>query len=175
MSRWVVMLFGFTVGCGGSGDRVAVAEANGPAVPEAAGAEAAEAGPIEGTPAGGLDDWLSDIEAGLPSVEEVATQPVPTQRGVVQLYVDRQEYIEMYWGPSGRLQGEGGAVLAEGVAELESAFHELIQSLLGQPPDTARVRSAMNTVTFRISDVRRVAAESGLLLVPPGNAAGSDG
>lgn len=167
MGRWFGLLVGVVVGCGGD------------VTPDpGAGASVAgtpEVGQMEGTPAGGLDDWLRDIEAGLPVMGDVVSDWRATQRSAVQLYVERQEYIEMYWGPSGRLQGEGGAPLAASVAGLETAFHEFMQALMAQPLDTARVRSAMDTMRVRIADVRSRGVESGLPLLPPGNTARSGG
>jgi hypothetical protein len=67
------------------------------------------------------------------------------------------------------MQGEGGAVLGTAVLDLETAFHELLQAFSAQPMDTMRVAAAVGAMHERARDVLRVAPESGLTLVPPGN------
>lgn len=127
-------------------------------------------GLIQGTPPGGLEDWLSEIEAGLPSSPGApGEESRQVQRRLLDLYVGRQEYLEMYWGPTGRLQGEGGEALGEAILELETAFHELLQAHVREPLDTARFVSALQAAKARVAAVRVAAPQSGLVLVPPGN------
>ena len=153
-------------GCGAA-DRVPDEDSGTAAGVDTAGRPA---GLIEGTPPGGLVDWVAEIEAGLPtSMSEVSASWGAVQRALLDLYVGRQEYLEMYWGPGGRMQGEGGAVLGTAVLDLETAFHELLQAFSAQPMDTMRVAAAVGAMHERARDVLRVAPESGLTLVPPGN------
>ncbi|MGD8277244.1 MAG: hypothetical protein PVH00_04425 [Gemmatimonadota bacterium] len=123
---------------------------------------------VEGTPAGGLESWLSDIASEMPTDGSALTsQWQETHRTLLELYVGRQEFVEMYWGPHGRLQGEGGSALGQAVLDLETAFHEVLQGLVSVPLDTAAVLSAAARVKRQTAVVRDAAKESGLPLIPP--------
>lgn len=177
MARSVWML---GVGCGLLAAACGAPERGETGLPDVRGEAAVSdsLGRIEGTPPGDLDTWLTDIERGMDSaLAAMDSGWVPAQRALLELYVGRQEYLEMYWGPSGRLQGEGGAELGERIVELESAFHELLQAFVSQPLDAERLERARGAVKSRIAEVRRVAPLSGLVLrpPPPGAAAGGAG
>lgn len=162
----LVLLGVLATGCGAA-DRAPDSGSGMAATADTAGRPA---GLIEGTPPGGLVDWVADIEAGMPpTMAELSANWGAMQRALLDLYVGRQEYLEMYWGPAGRLQGEGGAALGTAVLDLETAFHELLQAFSAQPMDTVRVAAAVGVIRERTRDVLRVAPESGLALVPPGN------
>src|SRR5512142_505360 len=92
--------------CQGRDPRTAVAEtrtispgATVPATPFSAPTTLAA-----GTPAGGLHDWITDVRRGLQGVTETAAvDPTRASKAALDLYLTRQEYIEMYWGTAGRL------------------------------------------------------------------------
>lgn len=158
------------LGCGG-----------GQAPGSAAGAEdeARVAGaapmPIPGTPAGGLVDWVAEIRSGLQALPaQAATEPRAAQDRALELYVGRQEYIEIYYGPAGRLSG--GGVLGTTVAEAETRFHELMQ-LLGQTPapDSARVATAVDALEGQLERVLAEARAAGVPLAPSGSADATSG
>src|SRR5688572_1665965 len=106
--------------------------------PEAEGAppvsSAPGAGPttglIAGTPPGGLTQWVEEIRAGTSGLPELAiTDPAAAQKKALDMYIGRQEYIEMYWGEGGRLTK--GSELGIAVKTAEDRFHELMQALPG--------------------------------------------
>lgn len=140
-----------------------------------AGARTAEgeAGPaggirVEGTPPGGLESWLSDITSGMPTEGSALTSEWRVlQQRLLELYVGRQEYVEMYWGPNGRLQGEGGLALGQSVLDLETAFHGVLQAVASVPMDTSSVLSAAAEVKREAAAVWEAAKVSGLPLSPP--------
>jgi hypothetical protein len=125
---------------------------------------------IQGTPAGGISDWARDIQNGLRDLEEHAAQDAQAaQREALDLYVGRQEYIELYWGPSGRLLPAGGESLGEAVLHAETGFHELLQLLAASPIDTSRIRERVDTVTVRLERVLAAARSANATMIPPGN------
>lgn len=67
---------------------------------------------------------MSDIRAGL---REVEAEPSAAGSRVVSLYVGRQEYIEMFYGPGGEITGQDHPALADAVMTQEATFHELMQ------------------------------------------------
>lgn len=111
-----------------------VAEQNpAPAQPPAGGV-------IAGTPDGDLDAWVRAIREGIaPLAEQAKTDAAGAQSKALNLYVSRQEYIEMYYGAGGRL-GASAALGAE-VETAETRFHELMK-LLGAPPVDATAAQA---------------------------------
>jgi FTR1 family protein len=105
-------------------------------------APAPAGGLIAGTPDGDLDQWVTDIRTGIqPLAAEAVADGPGAQRKALDLYITRQEYIEMYYGPGGRLQAS--AELGNAIEESEAAFHNLMQ-LLGKPPvDAEAARQAV--------------------------------
>ncbi|HET9438933.1 MAG TPA: FTR1 family protein, partial [Longimicrobiales bacterium] len=86
------------------------------------------------TPEGDLDRWVADIRSGIePLAEQARTDAPSAQRQALDLYVTRQEYIEMYYGPGGRLQAS--AELGAEIEKAEAHFHELMQRLGAKPVD----------------------------------------
>ncbi len=123
---------------------------------------------VEGTPPGGLESWLSEIRSGMPTDgSAMKSQWQVLHRQLLELYVGRQEYVEMYWGPNGRLQGEGGLALGQAVLDLETAFHEVLQGIVAVPLDTTVVLSAAAKVKREADMVWAAAEVSGLSLEPP--------
>ncbi len=116
-------------GCRGRQPAEAAAETPraGSAVMVPAGASA-PATLAAGTPAGGLPDWIGDVRRGLAGVPALATRDAAeAQKRALDLYLTRQEYIEMYWGEGGRLTR--GRELAPAIEEAENRFHILLSSL----------------------------------------------
>jgi hypothetical protein len=160
----VVALALAQAGCGDGG----VPGTGGSAPAGAGDPEPSEGFRMEGTPAGGLETWLAAITTGMPTSGSALTSDWQAQhRQLLELYIGKQEYVEMYWGPNGRLQGEGGVALGQAVLDLETAFHEVLQRLVAVPLDTAGVLSAAAKVRQEAAAVWDAAALSGLPLVPP--------
>lgn len=119
---------------------------------EAASAAEAE-GLIQGTPEGGALDWVADIEAGLDSVPVLlGRDPAMVQSHVLNLYVTRQEYLEMYYGPGGRL--EASSSLAEAIDGNEARFHDLMQAVSVEAPDSGEVAALADSLGAQTSRVR---------------------
>ena len=116
----------FATSCQGRDARPAAAESRSgtgaalPATPSSAPTRLAA-----GTPAGGLRAWIGDVRRGLDGVAATAAvDPERASRTALDLYLTRQEYIEMYWGTAGRLSR--GAELGPAVKEAETRFHLLL-------------------------------------------------
>lgn len=128
-------------GCRGRGASDADAQ-NRPA----AGSVPTARGPVTlaaGTPAGGLRDWTREVRSGLSEVPSLAVKDVTAaQKTALELYLTRQEYIEMYWGTSGKLT-RGGA-LGPAVKEAETRFHLILSQLQpGHAADEGALRKSV--------------------------------
>lgn len=121
---------------------------------------------IRGTPVGGLAEWIADVERGVADLADVAGRDAAeAQRQALDLYISRQEYIEMYYGPGGRLAG--GASLGTAVTDAEERFHELMQMLgAPTPPQRAAVESARDALIAQLAVVLREAGRAGVPLDP---------
>jgi high-affinity iron transporter len=96
---------------------------------------------IPGTPEGDLGDWVQNIVDGTARLpEEAKSDAASAQRKALDLYVSRQEYIEMYYGPGGKLSAS--AELGAAIESAEARFHELMQLLGAKPVDIAAVEKA---------------------------------
>jgi hypothetical protein len=128
---------------------------------------------IPNTPAGGLTDWVADIREGTTGIEGMAAEdPMRAQRAALDLYVGRQEYLELYYGTYGRLAGGGVAVeLGQSIMDNEARFHELLQLLAVTPVDTAAVRAKREELHAQMDRVLEEAARVTIPLTPPGNPA----
>jgi len=131
-------------------------------------AEAADdAAPAVGEiPAGGLEDWIADVRRGLERLPAAAAaDPAGAQHAALDLYVGRQEYIELFYGPRGRLTA--GETLGPAVERAEERFHELLLLLGGsEPPDSAQVRKAVAAVEAEYDRVLEEAVRAGVPLMP---------
>ena len=88
---------------------------------DTASAPAAPAELAVNTPAGGLEDWIGEVEKGLADLPSLAVKDVgAAQKKAMDLYLSRQEYIEMYWGSGARLKPS--PVLIQAVTDAESRF-----------------------------------------------------
>ncbi|HKJ93463.1 MAG TPA: hypothetical protein VJ957_09850, partial [Longimicrobiales bacterium] len=108
---------------------------------------------IAGTPVGGLADWVADVRQGLSGLATEAVANVSAaQQKALNLYLSRQEYIEMYYGAAGRLSH--GGTLGEAVSAAEQQYHRLLQLLGGEGAVTrAQVQAALDTLSVRYRDV----------------------
>ena len=122
--------------------------------------------------------WRSTVAAALAAAamavgcgagggaESAATLDAPAARkAVLDLYLTRQEYIEMYYGAGGQV-GAPDAV-DEIVDRSEARFHELMQ-LLGEtpPPSAERVSRAIMMVTSTHEELLTRARSAGVRLAP---------
>jgi FTR1 family protein len=147
---------------------LAACEAPPPSVEEAA--EPASEQPAEtsgraaGTPDGGLVDWIDDIRATL--VELPTDSPMVARQQVLDVYIGRQEFIELYYGPGGRLAPR--AELVATVEEAEARFHTLMQRL-GEdpPPQPTEVDSLVNELDAQLDAVIAAAEVDGVPPAPP--------
>lgn len=121
--------------------------------------------PGAGVPDGGLEQWAADLRRGL---EEVELAPRTSHDRVLELYTTRQEYIEMYYGPGGRITGDDHPELAEAVEEQEARFHELME-LTGsdQRIQRERILGGVQELRLALNRTLELARERGVPLNPP--------
>lgn len=125
---------------------LAACQNDAPDAQQVAAAPVAPAGGlIAGTPAGDLDAWVDDIRRGIAPLPDLArTDGGAAGRQATDLYVSRQEYIEMYYGAGGRLKAS--AALGVEVEAAEARFHDVMKLLLAQPVDAAAVEQAVKAL-----------------------------
>lgn len=113
---------------------------------DAASTAAAPAGAlIPGTPDGDLGDWVNAIRSGIATLPaEAKTDPAAAGRKTNELYVTRQEYIEMYYGAGGKLKAS--EKLGAEIETAETRFHELMKVFIAQPVDVAAVEQAVKAL-----------------------------
>lgn len=152
------------VACGDTGERVPSVGAETPT---------ATGGLIPGTPEAGLDTWIDLIHDGLAPVPALATRDPGEARSVaLDLYIGRQEYIELYFGSAGPLAG--GAELDAAVDSSEARFHEVMQ-LIGQPTgDSATVSAAIDSLRAAHERVLELARATAPALDPRSVDTGSE-
>jgi hypothetical protein len=127
---------------------------------------------IQGTPPGGLVDWIADIREGTSGIEVLAAEDATgAQRRALDLYVTRQEYLELYYGTNGRISSGVAVELGEAVMENETRFHEMLQLLAVTPVDTAAVRVKREELHAQMDRVLEQAQTVSIPLTPPGNPA----
>jgi hypothetical protein len=89
-------------------------------------AAAADTTVVAGTPEGGLERWIGEIRAGVDSLGDLAERDAAAAKNVaLNLYVTRQEFIELYYGTTARAAKD--AVLNEAVMTAEARFHDLLR------------------------------------------------
>ena len=166
----------FATSCQGRDARPAAAESRSgtgaalPATPSSAPTTLAA-----GTPAGGLRAWIGDVRRGLDGVTATAAgDPERASRTALDLYLTRQEYIEMYWGTAGRLSR--GAELGPAVKEAETRFHLLLSRFqAGHRVDPTVLRRDVRSLSEQYDRVLKLAQRSGAVLDPHLAAAASSG
>jgi hypothetical protein len=133
--------------------------------PASGHAEAAAGAPsdttlIKGTPDGDLETWLGDMKSALTQVRDsLDANRAEAHKRVLDLYVSRQEYAEMYYGPGGRMQPE--PALADAVKMNETRFHELMRLTGSVPPASAdSIRLAVKALEDQIAVVETNAKRS---------------
>ena len=135
------------------------------AAPHASGSDALIPAPGQ-IPPGGLADWIQDVRRGLAGLPaQAAADPTAAQRVALDHYVGRQEYIEMFYGANGRLTA--GDALGPAVTTAEARFHDLMLLLGGSPPpDSGRVRAAVDALLTAYDRVLQEATRAGVPLDP---------
>jgi hypothetical protein len=138
------------------------ASADSAAAPDAAAADGTT-GFAAGTPGGTLEDWIGEVETGLKGVAALSQTDVSAaQKRAMDLYLSRQEYIEMYWGGGKRLATT--PELIQAVTDAESRFHEVLQLVAptGKPAE-ADVKKAVKALQ---EQYEKVIAEAHKAQVP---------
>lgn len=144
-----------------------------PAVDTAATA-AAPTGLIPNTPPGGLEQWVADIRTGLADLPQQAAEDMAAaQNTALDLYIGRQEYLELYYGEVGRYRATDE--LATAITEDEAAFHQLLQLVNPAATTTAdpeQIQAQLGLLNARLDEVLVQARAAGIDLtrpVPPGS------
>jgi hypothetical protein len=108
---------------------------------------------LPGTPAGDLTEWVADMRFGLDSAEAVlSTDRADVQRRVLILYATRQEYLEGYYGPTGRMGPS--PELGQAVKTAEDRFHDLMQLTAANPPaEESAIKAAIEAVDKQLAQV----------------------
>ena len=102
-------------------------------------------GLIAGTPEGDLDRWVADIRSGIATLAaDAKTDVAAAGRKTNDLYISRQEYIEMYYGAGGRLKAS--EALGVEIENAEARFHELMKIFLAQPVDVSAIDGAVKAL-----------------------------
>lgn len=115
---------------------------------------------ITGTPDGDLEDWVADMRTGLDSLaNNLSTVRAELHRRVLELYVLRQEYLEAYYGPTGKMGPS--AALGESVREAEVRWHEVIRLASAAPPaEEPAIRTAIAALDDQLEKVLSLSKES---------------
>lgn len=120
-------------------------------------------GLIPGTPDGDLADWVKDIRKGLAEVPALTkTNPAAAQKQALDLYVTRQEYLEMYYGLDGRNQAT--PELSRAIETAEEKFHVLMQLLAQKGPAPDVVETAVDSLDDQHALVAKLWKKSGVTL-----------
>ncbi|HEX9108490.1 MAG TPA: hypothetical protein VF832_14700, partial [Longimicrobiales bacterium] len=121
---------------------------------------------VAGTPAGGLRDWIGDVRRALRPLPATALRDASeAQKSALETYLTRQEYIEMYWGVTGKLTR--GPELGAAVKEAETRFHLILAQLQpGHAPDAARLRAGIESLSEQYDRVLAAAAAARVPLDP---------
>ncbi len=129
------------------------ASADSSAQPAQAASPASDTSLIRGTPPGDLEEWVAYMRAGLDTVaREIKNDRAGAQKRVLDIYVTRQEYSEMYYGPGGRMGPT--PELAESIKTAETRFHELMTLTGATPPASeAALRTAISAVQQQLARV----------------------
>jgi len=126
-----------------------------------------------GTPAGPLNVWIEEVERGVAGLPESAPKnAAAAQKRAMDLYLSRQEYIEMYWEEGGRLSTT--PALSQAVKDAEQRFHELLAAVApGEKVDAGKVRRAVNALKAQYDVVLSEARKGNVPLNPTAAFAGS--
>jgi len=121
---------------------------------------------IPGLPPGGLEDWIAEIRDGLATLPDRIASDIAGARTVaLELYVGRQEFIEIFYGENGRLTA--GGALGPAVEHAEEEFHELLLMLNGdETPDAEQVRAKVVALAEAYERVLEEARRAGVPLTP---------
>lgn len=163
----VFLLLGFLAGCGGGDSEGAPSATDQPASEAAsedagAAAGAEEPPPSSGIPEGGLEQWVEDIRGELDAIASGDLSGARSQ--VLNLYVGRQEYIEMFYGPGGQFTGRDHPELARAVTAQETLFHDLMELTAREKPDPVAVGAKLDELRAQLDRVMSLAGEAGVPL-----------
>lgn len=115
-------------------------------------------------PPGDTDDWIGEILTELADIR-------PDDGGaatIVRLYIGRQEYLEILYGPAGLLTGERYPKLGQRVRAAEQAFHDLMAISQDKDARTSpRLPVAVEHLSEALRSVREGIRSAGLPLRPP--------
>jgi hypothetical protein len=118
-----------------------------------------------GTPAGALPDWITEVKKGIADLPALSQKdPAGAQKRALDLYLTRQEYIEMYWSAA-RLPTT--PALSQAVKDAETRFHELL-GLVGPSSKAgrARVKAAVKALDAQYDVVLREARRGNVKMNP---------
>jgi hypothetical protein len=123
-----------------------------------------------GLPQGGLEQWVTDARDSVVHVIPMASTDLKrAQQHAAAAYIDRQEVIEMYYGPGGKMNPS--TALANAVRAAEDRFHRVLAVLA--LPDSLEVRKqiagAVDSLSMQYSEVLKVAKSSGVNMFPTGD------
>lgn len=131
--------------------------------PESASGQGEDAVPAPTeVPEGGLEQWVTDIRRGL---EDVELNPRDSQDEVEELYRQRQEPIEAFYGAGGEITGDDYPSLADAVAEQDARFQDLME-LTGTTLQIQRERilGAVQELRLALNRTLEIARETDLPL-----------
>lgn len=131
--------------------------------PVEAPTEAEVVAPAVELPSGGADQWIDEI------LTELADLPADDGGAatVVRLYIGRQEYLEILYGPAGLITGERYPELGRQVRAAEEAFHDLIAISHDEDARTSpRLPIAIEHLSGALRNVRANIRSAGLPLRP---------
>lgn len=142
-------------------------------VADNAGTAADSSAPAAGSasrPPGSLLDWLADMRSRVQAIPNLyASDRAKAQAEVLDIYIYRQEYIELYYGDAGKVSR--GGELGTAVMEAERMFHDLML-IVGptSPLDLTHVRSLTDSLDKQLVSVGDLAEKANVPLIPPDSA-----
>jgi hypothetical protein len=105
---------------------------------------------------------IADIRNGLAGISGRVGEDPTAARGIaMELYATRQELIEVHYGVVEHPHVT--PALASEVETAEHRFHELLETLSPEQPDTLRVSRAATMLMEQLESVEREARRAGLM------------
>lgn len=124
-------------------------------------------------PPGDVTAWIDEMTDGLREVPSLGREHAAAR--ITELYIGRQEYLELLYADGGAVSGDGHRLLDAHIRSAESAFHELMTLTRTHDSRDGSIDEAVARAIGDLVAARREILALGLPLRPDSVARGGSG